>query len=58
MTVEELIEDLRSRLVRAKEQTEEKAKEARFDGMHTETARLNGKAEGLGLAIDYLRSYP
>lgn len=58
MTVEELIEDLRSRLVRAKEQIEEKAKEARFDEMHTEHARLNGKAEGLGLAIDYLRSYP
>ena len=58
MTTAELIEDLRERLTRAKAQIEDKAKEARFDGMHTETARLNGKAEGIGLALDYLRSYP
>ena len=58
MTTEELIEDLRKRLTAARTQIEQKADEARFDGMHTETARLRGKAEGIGLAIDYLRSYP
>lgn len=58
MTTQEVLADLRDRLARAYTEIERLADQALVDGMHTERARLKGKAEGIALAQDYLRSYP
>lgn len=57
MTTQEVLDDLRDWLTRAHAEVERLAAEAHFEGRYTERTRLKGKAEGIGLAQDYLRSY-
>lgn len=57
MDTQEELDEYRDRLLRAKAEIERMARAVAIKGENpTQHARLSGKADGLGLALDYLRS--
>lgn len=57
MTADELLDDLDERLRRATSELNRLAWERREEGDTAGAIRTDGKAQGIALARDYLRSY-
>lgn len=58
MTTSEVLADIRQRLDRATCELNRLARESRDKGDALNAVRLDGKAQGIQLARDYLRGYP